>query len=138
MYQMQKQKSRLRNHPLPDYTQDELMEVTLDMPFFHTLHDEWIKSDYDSDLKPSYDRIDKYLPYTKDNIQLMTWEENNEKGRLEKCKAIEQFTKEEVYITTYYSAVEAEVQTKVNRGSIARCCKFKRKTAGGFKWQYSL
>ena len=34
-----------------------------------------------SDLRPSVDRINPLKPYTKDNIQLMTWRENYKKGR---------------------------------------------------------
>jgi hypothetical protein len=34
----------------------------------------------ESSLKPSVDRINPLKPYTKDNIQLVTWGENDKKG----------------------------------------------------------
>lgn len=38
--------------------------------------------------------------------------------------------------TTFRSAVEAKRQIKVDAGSIGKCCKGKRVTAGGFHWEY--
>lgn len=40
------------------------------------------------------------------------------------------------YIAEYISADEAEKLTGVNRSSIRRCCCYKQKTAGGYKWMY--
>jgi group I intron endonuclease len=40
-------------------------------------------------------------------------------------------------ITTYNSAKEAEENTKAIRSKICMCCKGQRKTAGGYKWEYT-
>lgn len=40
-------------------------------------------------------------------------------------------------ITTFYSQMEAFRQTGINGANISRCCSGKRKTAGGYKWEYN-
>ena len=37
----------------------------------------------------------------------------------------------------YRSACEAERQTGIYNGSIAKCCKGVQKTSGGYHWQYA-
>jgi hypothetical protein len=38
---------------------------------------------------------------------------------------------------TYMSAKEASIQTFIDASSIIKCCKEKRKMAGGFHWKYA-
>lgn len=40
--------------------------------------------------------------------------------------------------TVYYSGVEASKQTGANNSHIIQCCKGKRKTAGGYHWEYAM
>ena len=80
MYNRQKQSSILRGHPLPDYDALWLTEWLMSRDNFKDMHTKWIESNMKSDLKPSVDRINPLKPYTKDNIQLMTWGENEKKG----------------------------------------------------------
>lgn len=40
--------------------------------------------------------------------------------------------------TVYYSGKEASAQTGVNKSHITQCCKGRRKTAGGYHWEYAL
>ena len=47
-----------------------------------------------------------------------------------------QFSKDGELIAEYSSIHEAERQTGCNQGNICRCCKGKRKSAGGFIWRY--
>lgn len=51
-------------------------------------------------------------------------------------KSVIQLDKNENYINTYDSILEAERKTGIHNGSIASCCKGKRPTAGGYKWKY--
>ena len=39
-------------------------------------------------------------------------------------------------VAKYANLMEAERQTKINHVSINYCCRGKRKTSGGYKWQY--
>ncbi len=145
IYGDQKFNSTKRGYPLPSYTRLELLELSLATPLFHILFDAWVTSDYEKDLKPSWDRDDDDLPYTFDNLVLMTWEENNRKGcytrkngrSTKQTKAVEQFTLDEEYIATYFSMRDASRKTGTPNGGIGQCCNFKAETAGGFKWQYA-
>lgn len=47
------------------------------------------------------------------------------------CKAVIQSS-----TIRYESAKEASIKTGINASHIAECCKHKRKTAGGYTWEY--
>ena len=79
MIASQRRNSIRRDHPKPAYTLGEFREWLLDNSF-SILYDKFIESNYDTWLIPSVDRINDDLPYTFDNIQLITWRENWEKG----------------------------------------------------------
>ena len=80
MYSRQKQSSIRRGHPLPDYDRKWLTEWLMSRDNFKDMHTKWIESNMESDLRPSVDRINPLKPYTKDNIQLVTWGENKKKA----------------------------------------------------------
>ena len=81
MYNRQKRSSIQRGHPLPDYDRKWLTAWLMSRDNFKDMHTKWIESNMESSLRPSIDRINPLKPYTKDNIQLMTWGENDKKGR---------------------------------------------------------
>ncbi len=145
IYQTQLLHSRKRKHPVPAYTLIELREWLLKQPNFDTLFDAWEKSNYKTDLKPSVDRIKNYLPYAFNNIRLVTWKENNEKGHEDikngkyitsQMKAVLQYDLNGNLIKEHYSMINASRQTKAQRSSIWKVCNNKAKTAGGFIWKY--
>lgn len=41
-------------------------------------------------------------------------------------------------IKTFCSAMEAQRETGIRNGNINECCKMKRKTAGGYLWEYAI
>lgn len=84
IYTNQVGSSKDRNHPAPAYTKAELTKWLLAQPLYHTLHSQWVSFCYYKWLTPSVDRIDSTKPYTLDNIQLMTWIDNHNKGLLER------------------------------------------------------
>lgn len=51
-------------------------------------------------------------------------------------KKIHQFTKDEKYIATFNSIIEASRKTGANATHISLCAKGKHKTCGGFIWRY--
>ena len=64
-------------------------------------------------------------------------EESKEKIRKNNpSKPVLQFSKNGEFIAEYPSTQEAERQTGCNHSSICECCKGKRKSCGGFIWQY--
>ena len=40
---------------------------------FIRIYNEWVKSGYDKQFKPSLDRIDNKKEYTQENTQMMSW-----------------------------------------------------------------
>jgi hypothetical protein len=83
MFNRQVHSSKERDHHKPNYSREWLTKWCLDKSLFHKLYDNWVMSNYDKNLTPSCDRIFFKKPYLKDNIQLMTWKENNAKSHLE-------------------------------------------------------
>lgn len=51
-------------------------------------------------------------------------------------KAVFQYTKDGTFIRSFPSAYDASKVTGIHRSSICECCQRKRKTSGGFIWQY--
>lgn len=79
-----------------------------------------------------------------ENLQWVTHEENIKYISPEKLASSRQFIAQKVnqydldgnYIATYVSVNEAKRQTGCNGHHIGEVCQGKRKTCGGFKWQY--
>ena len=72
--------SNRRGHPKPSYTRQQLTDWALNQELFLTLHRVWLTNNCHRKGAPSIDRIDDDLPYTMDNIQIMSWEENSTKA----------------------------------------------------------
>lgn len=123
-------------HP-PKYTNKELQDWAFTQNKFWELYISYVCSGFKTKLVPSFDRIDSSLGYTLDNIQLMTWEDNNKKGRLEHARRVVQLDSNRRLVKLWESAyaVEKEGITR-NRGQITRCCRGQRKTYKGFIWMY--
>ena len=144
IYNSQLFNSKNRNHPLPSYTKDQLRNWILSQLKFHVLYDNWVKSGYEKDLKPSIDRKDDYKGYSLDNIQLMTFRENMEKG-FKDCKnglnnkrsrAVRQFNKDGLFIKEYHSINFAGRKTGISASNIGACCNKKLKSAGKYLWEF--
>lgn len=115
IYRSQVNNSKLRNHPLPLYSLTELTTWLLSNPKFNQMYSTWVASGYAKDLAPSIDRIDDSLPYSLNNIQLMIWKENRNKGAKSKKygdiqvnhKPVEAYTKDGILHKRYISIAEA-------------------------------
>lgn len=61
------------------------------------------------------------------------------KACVERCRrAVEKYTKDDVYLETYESIAEAARQNEnVNHANIVKCCQGKIKSTGDFKWRYA-
>jgi len=142
IYGQQKRSSKERGYEMPNYTNLELQEWLFSKDKFHYLYINWEDSGWNKDFIPSVDRPDDYKPYSLDNIQLMTWKENRDKGALDRKEgrnnksnvSVLQYTLDGVFVKEYYSQTQASIQTNVNRGNIGSCCIGICETAGGFKW----
>jgi hypothetical protein len=149
IYNNQKRKSERRLHPYPNYSKNELLIWMVSCNNFTMLYADWVNSNYNTDLIPSCDRVKDNLPYTLDNLQLITWEENNRKAR----KAISDGTLKRkgnplvpvirIDLSTgetkeYISVRRAALELNIHSGNICSCCKGVLRTSGGYKWEYKL
>jgi len=142
IYGTQVRNSKLRGYSKPDYTRIELFDWLNAQQVFHTLFDQWALADYPKLLAPSCDRLDDYKPYTFNNLQVVTWKENNansHKARMtgmnrKQCKAVAQLNKQGEVLATYFSIRSAARITNISQQTITQVCTGRAKTAGGFKW----
>jgi len=145
IYTHQITRSRKRLHLLPEYTLEELTGTLLGMDAFHRLHKNWRLSGYETALRPSIDRLDNSIGYTKKNIQLTTWGANKSNGYTtrkngtdtKRLKPVNQFTLDGEFIRNYFSMSEAARQTGIAQGGISQCCLNKTKTAGKFVFEFT-
>lgn len=146
IYAHQKSHSIEKGRPVPTYTKEWLKEWMHSNEDFNKLFDEWVISGYDRWLKPSIDRKDSRLPYTEDNIELMSWKDNFKNARNDskigiissnrKIKSIIQMDTEGKIVNRFISINEAERKTGISKGNICQVCTGKRKKASGFLWSY--
>ncbi len=138
IYSAQKSSSKDRGHRPPEYSKQELSDWLFSQTLFHELYDEWVRSDYEKRLKPSVDRKHDDIHYCMSNIQLMTWGENDDKGR---SKTVYQYKYNKLmgigsFIASYSSVVEASRVSGVNAPNIGSGATGKTKSAGGYFWSY--
>ena len=148
MIKNQRRNSLRRNMNSPIYSLSEFREWLYAQNIFFKLYDDWVYSNFCKKLKPSVDRIDDSKGYSFDNIQLMTWEENNKKankdmrsGKLihghKPQKPVRQYNLDGVFIEQFVSISEAARQLGIKYNTeICKCCKGKKKSTGGFAWEY--
>jgi len=129
---------------LPTYTKKEFLSWCLNNDTFLELHKNWEESNYLLGLVPSIDRLNDTLGYSFDNIQVVTWDENNKLGHIRerngettrRCKSVLQYDLDNNFIKEYYSLKTAEIATGVRNGNISHCCKGNYKSSGGFIWKF--
>ena len=144
MYYVQLQSSSYRKHPKPSYTANDLRDWCM-LNGYDELHKTWRDSGYKKELCPSADRLDSLKPYTFDNLELVTWKENNGRAHEDRrkgvgasgklCRAVYQYTTEGELVAEYHSQAEAERVTGVRQANITKVVCNKRNTAGGFVWK---
>lgn len=154
IYGSQKTHSRSRGHNPPSYSIYELTEWLYTKTDYKKLYTEYKKSGYKKQIKPSIDRLNDTKGYSLDNIQLLTWQENKNKGHRDsmtnklstglKKKPVEQYDKEMRLLGTFISVSAASRATSIHSGDIIACCKYVKDnskkrvlSAGGFVWRYA-
>ena len=141
----QRSRSKHRGHPPPSYTLDELITWLEKQPCLTQFWENWIASGCVKALAPSIDRKDDNLPYTLDNIQLMTWEQNHRKGsedirsrknKTHRHRSVVCFDLEGNKVKSYPSLTAASEDTGVSIGNIGNTLSGKQKTCCGMTWKY--
>jgi len=142
MYKNQKYRSKQRNHNPPEYSRKELERYLLLNKNFHTLYENWKNSGYCKEKSPSLDRKNDYIGYTFDNMDLVTWIENENKSHEDvrnginnkKNKTVLQFNINGELIKEFHSVQEAQRQTGL--WHVSDCCNGNMDSYGGFTWRY--
>lgn len=135
------QSKRYKREPnigIPTYTLEELREWALAQSVFHELFNDWVKSNYNKDLKPSFDRIDDYQGYSLSNLQITTWKENFERQPKERKAGINNKINKTVVRedgVEYHSSSEASRQMGLGRSRISNAIRLGER-AGGYYWHY--
>ncbi len=128
-------KARTRGWPPLEYNLTWLKSFAFDRGL-QSMYATWALTGLKRDA-PSIDRIDSNLPYTKTNIQLVTFGENHDKARKEMAvKPVEQYTEDLELIASFPSVTEAAAHLGVSRTSLAAAA---RKVFGrykGYRWSY--
>lgn len=70
------------------------------------------------------------------DAQLYSVKKNLEKAVSKRKKKVVQMTFTGEIIATHDSVADAQRKTKINNSKICMCCKHKRITAGGYRWEY--
>ena len=140
IYCNQRFNSRKKGRPEPDYTLTELRSKFMGTKSYKNIYAKWVKSGYKKKLTPSLDRIDPMEPYTLENLQVMTWDENNNKGHNEMritqgVKIIQKDMKNNI-IKRFRSFADMEEITGFGYSNACSVCRGVRKHAYGFKWSY--
>ena len=140
IYSTQKHTSKQRGHLAPNYSKVELIDFMYKNKYIE-LYTAWVSSGYTSNLVPSIDRVDRKLPYTLNNIQLVTWEFNEQKGREESketySKRVQQYSRSGELLGTYPSIVEASRITGLDTKTISENAKGIRKNfTSPFIWKF--
>jgi len=136
IYSHQREHSVTRGHMQPSYSKGELREWLYSQRLFHELYDEWKRSGYKKDLKPSCDRIDNTKSYTLSNLRIVTWDENQIAGVKDRECKVAQLTMDGVFMRGFNSIKDAEKETGCSSKHIPEVCKGKRNSCGGYKWRY--
>lgn len=137
IYGSQRSNSKPRGHQPPAYTKDKLQVWMLEQDIFHKLYKKWKKSGYKKMLSPSVDRLDDSKGYSFDNIQLLSWQQNKDKGYESREVPVIQFNAEGNEIRHFKSAAKAAKEVGCHSGDITKCCNGKASTAGASYWGYA-
>ena len=138
-YYHQKERCKKYGREKPTYTLKELHHRFLDDPIFLKIYEKWVENGYKYYDIPSIDRIDASKGYSMDNIQVMTWQSNRQKGDIENSHStteVIQCKMDGTIIKIFISMKDAVKQTGCHQGLISACCNNQRTHTGGYKWKY--
>ncbi len=156
IYLTQIDNSIKRNHPLPSYTLNELIDWVKQQDNWDDLYNTWIESNYDRMLAPSIDRLDSLLPYSLSNIRLVSWKVNQQQSADDKyygtdtrtLRPVRAINKDGSIHKEYYSIKEAmrDINTSSYHGitSVAdgkpikdgKGNEYMPRTYKGYKWEW--
>ncbi|AZU99644.1 putative HNH homing endonuclease [Vibrio virus vB_VspP_SBP1] len=143
VYGQQRSSSKTRNHLMPDYTKEELGQWITDnyANIFIDMFAAWVASGYEKNLVPSLDRLDDSLPYSLDNLQLLTWGANENKYRTnrernKRNRTVVATSLIDGTVAEYPSSALAAEALSLSQTSISRAARGERKSYAGWHWKF--
>ena len=138
LYAKIRERSRRNNRHNDEFTLGEFKAFVAQTNILR-LYQRWAECGYQTNKRPSVDRIDPLRGYTFNNMQVITAKENRTKGDAEKMvlwgKPVHQISMSGMVIAKYPNIHTAMEITGINRNNISSVLHSKRKSAGGFKWE---
>ena len=136
LYRSQLQSAAVRGQSVT-YSQSDLLNWLTSHPGFQQLWDDWVASGYQSDLKPSVDRLHEAVGYTFSNIQLITWNQNRGKTRQQnKYKAVASYHLDGTLAARYESLRQASDAIGRCKSDISKAANGQRKTCAKLTWKW--
>jgi hypothetical protein len=120
----------------PDYTAGEWCKWAL-YNGYTELHSAWVNSGYIATLAPSGDRIDSNLPYTLGNLELTTWEINNQRGHVDRKRPVILRRLDGMWISEYPSVTAVAEDLNVLPSNISACCTGRLNSVSGYITHYA-
>jgi hypothetical protein len=131
-------RSKIKGFIDPDFDKEYLHNIFLEDGKFNRIYNDWVKSGYLKNTKPSIDRISNKKPYLKNNIQMLSWAENRFKQSMERRSRKGQVCQilNGKIINTFKSQREAWKNLGVEQAMLSMALNGKCKTAYGYEWKY--
>lgn len=133
-------RSKLRGHATPKYSKFDFVAWLYTQTEYHIIYDKWVESNFEKQLSPSVDRLDNSKGYDFDNIQVVTWAENQANAhrdfRLANARMVQGTHLQSGEKEVFQSITDAASDTGVAQYNIVHCCAGRRGTAGGYSWRY--
>lgn len=136
IYSDQRKRSVSRGYDMPNYTKSELKKWIKSQPRFKEIWLAWFESGFKTMLKPSCDRLDDYVGYRFDNLQLVTFEENLRKPQLKNRAAIVGTCLSTGSVLKFDGICSAEDYFDMKGSGIGRVLRGERRSAFGRTWSY--
>ena len=132
--------NHMKNRNKVDFSLLEFQNTFLTNEKYLRLFNNWSKSGYKKQLRPSLDRIDSKKHYSFDNVQMLTWAENRFKqsaldGKRGRKPAVLQMLGDKV-IKRFSSQRMAIKQLGINQGDLSMVLNGRRKTVNGYNFLY--
>lgn len=138
LYDKMRRRANIKNIDSPNFSLEEFQNRYMSDAKFLRLFEEWEKSKYKKQYKPSIDRINNKKGYLKDNIHFLSWQENRFKQTMErrsrKGKVLQILNGKIIKI--WSSQREAYKKLKLTQTMLSSALTGKSKTAYGYVWKY--
>lgn len=141
---IQATRDRQAKRPMPDVsvTMETIFHFVFSNPAnrmkYETMYAAWQASGFDTNLCPSFDRLDTSKSYDLDNIQLITWKENNDLAHKAAGVTTYQYAVDQqgnlTFVAEFESVKAAAASINTLTSNIHKVCRGSTSSHGGYYW----